>query len=166
MSVRKLTQIGLLIACAIILHIAEGLIPLALPMCIKLGFANIITLIALMLLDFKSTLIIVAMRCFMGSLFSGTFLSVTFLMSFGGGMMAAICMYAVLRFVKALSPVGISICGALAHNLTQLAVASLVIGNAAIYYYLPIMLIASIPTGILVGLITGFITPRLRVLVK
>jgi len=166
MPARKLTQIGLLIACAIILHIAEGLIPLALPMGIKLGFANIITLLALLLLDLKSTLIIVAMRCFLSSLFSGTFLSVTFLMSFCGGIMAALCMFAILHFIKSLSSVGVSICGALAHNLTQLGVAALIIGNTAIYYYLPIMLIASVPTGILTGLITRFIAPRLSILVK
>jgi heptaprenyl diphosphate synthase len=55
--------------------------------------------------------------------------------------------------------VGISIGGAAAHNLGQLAMAALLIKHSGIFYYLPIMLLSSIPTGFL----TGFI---LRELIK
>ena len=162
MSLKKLTHIAMLTAMAIILHIAENLIPLSLPMGIKLGFANVITLIALILMDFKSALIIVALRTFLGSLFSGTFLSVTFLMSFGGGMAAALIMFLLFRSFKNLSPVGISIGGAVAHNITQLLLASLFAGSLAIFYYLPVLLIASIPTGILTGFLAEFTSSRIK----
>lgn len=166
MNIREMTRLALLTAMALLLHIAEGLIPLSLPMGVKPGLANIITLFALLYMDLGSALTITCLRTVLGSLMGGTLLSVTFLMSFGGGMTAALIMFALLKCVKGLSPVGISIGGAAAHNLAQLGIAACVIGNTAIYYYLPILLLAAIPMGLLTGSVLRLCGARLAKAMK
>ena len=59
-----------------------------------------------------------------------------------------------LRFFKGFSLVGISIAGAAAHNLGQLVMAALILRFSGIFFYLPFMLLFSVPTGFLIGLLT------------
>jgi len=159
-STRKLTLIAVLVAQAIVLHLFEALIPLPIPIPgVKLGLANIITLLALVLFDFKSALLIAVLRTVLGSLLSGTFFNIAFFMSFAGAVAATLLMAGLMRLGPTpgidspFSWLGISIAGAVAHNLGQLAVASILIQHIAIFYYLPIMLISSVPTGLLTGLL-------------
>ncbi|MNI75877.1 Heptaprenyl diphosphate synthase component I [compost metagenome] len=50
-----------------------------------------------------------------------------------------------------LSLIGVSIAGSIAHNFGQLVAASIVMGTTSIMYYLPILLVTGIVTGIAVG---------------
>jgi heptaprenyl diphosphate synthase len=47
----------------------------------------------------------------------------------------------------------VSVAGAAAHNLGQLVMAALILQFAGIIYYLPFMLLFSVPTGIITGLL-------------
>lgn len=157
---RKLTIIAVLVALAIVLHLFEALIPIPFPIPgVKLGLANIITLLALVLFDFKTAFIVAVLRTILGSLLSGTLLNIAFFLSFSGAITAT-CLMALLlylgrlfRFHSGFSLLGISVAGAAAHNLGQLAMAALLIKHTGIFYYLPVMLLSSIPTGILTGLL-------------
>ena len=172
MNTRKLTRIAILTAMAIILHIAEGMIPVPLPVPgVKLGFANIITLTAIALFGLRKAMTVVVLRTVLSSLLTGTFFSVSFAMSFSGGVAAALLMAFLWKLSqKAPNPlfstVGISIAGALAHNLTQLLAASLIMATGGIFFYLPVMLISSIPTGILIGILAKLLLPRLQTVLK
>jgi heptaprenyl diphosphate synthase len=53
------------------------------------------------------------------------------------------------------SLLGISLVGAVTHNVAQLLVASVVIETVGIFAYLPYMLFFALPTGAFVGLVTG-----------
>lgn len=168
-STRKLTLIAVLVAQAIVLHIFEALIPIPIPIPgVKLGLANIVTLLALVLFDFKTALLIAVLRTVLGSLLSGTLLNIAFFMSFSGAMVSTCLMALIMHWVPFVrinarfSLVGISIAGAAAHNLGQLAIAALLIKNIAIFYYLPIMLVSSIPTGYLTGLLLRELLKYLR----
>ncbi len=159
-STRKLTLIAVLAAQAIILHMFEALVPIPLPIPgVKLGLANIITLLALVVFDFKTALLIAVLRTVLGALISGTLFNIAFFMSFAGAIAAACVMALLMRlstilgFSFRLSLIGISIAGAAAHNMGQLAMAALLIKHAAIFYYLPVLLISSVPTGFLTGLL-------------
>lgn len=157
---RKLTIIAVLLAQAIVLHLFESLIPLPFPIPgVKLGLANIVTLLALLLFDFKSAFIIAFLRTVLGSLLSGTLLNISFFLSFSGAMVSTCLMALLIKLSRTLgcksyfSILGISIAGAAAHNLGQLAMAALLIKHIAIFYYLPVMLLSSVPTGLLTGLL-------------
>ena len=159
-STRKLTTIAVLVALAIVLHLFEALIPIPFPIPgVKLGLANIVTLLALVIFDFKTAFIIVFLRTVLGSLLSGTLFNIAFYLSFSGAITST-CLMAILlnlvslsRCQSGFSLLGISVAGAAAHNLGQLAMAALLIKHTGIFYYLPIMLLSSVPTGILTGLI-------------
>ena len=60
-------------------------------------------------------------------------------------------MYLVNKITK-LSVVGVSICGAIAHSIGQIIVAIIFLSNVNIVYYLPILLISSVVTGLIVGM--------------
>jgi heptaprenyl diphosphate synthase len=46
---------------------------------------------------------------------------------------------------------GISIGGAIVHSTAQIVVASLILGQAVVMFYLPVLLISSIVTGLITG---------------
>ena len=59
---------------------------------------------------------------------------------------------------------GISVFGAIAHNLGQLIVAYIVIQNVhLILYYLPFLVLAAIPIGLLTGFIFAKLLPHLPI---
>ena len=63
-------------------------------------------------------------------------------------------MAAVLKvFRNDISLIGVSVLGAVAHNMGQLMVATFMIHNILMLSYLPLLLIAAVPTGIFVGIV-------------
>ena len=125
---------------------------------VKLGLGNIATLLAIYLYDTKTALLIVLVRVVVGAFLLGTFGSPSFVLSLSGGISSALVMGA-LRVVvkKQLSVVGVSIVGALTHNITQLFFAYLlIVKNFQIVYLFPVLMLPAVLTGVLVGMITFF----------
>lgn len=154
-DIKRLALIGVLVALGLILHIIESLLPaLAFVPGAKLGLANIITLMGMVLLGIKSGGVILFLRIFLASLLVGTFLTLPFYLSLTGGVFAFLVMaIALIFFSKWMSLIGVSILGALAHNLGQVLAAALVIGNWGVFYsYFPLLSIVAIPTGFFVGI--------------
>lgn len=151
---KKLAIIAMLVAQAAVLHFLESLLPNPIPIPgVKLGLANIITLIALVVFDFKTALNITVLRTILGSLLSGTLFGVGFLMSFSGAITSTCLMAILLRAFPGFSLIGISVAGAAVHNLGQLFMAALILNFPGIFLYLPFMLLFSVPTGIIIGLL-------------
>lgn len=160
-NTKKLVFISILVAQAMVLSWLESLIPFTpgIPGA-KLGLANIITLIALSTMDFKSSLTIVLMRTTLTSFMFGTMSSLLY--SMAGGLLSLIVMAILLKALpNSFSLIAISIIGAIAHNLGQLLMAALVIENANILYYLPFLMLLAIPTGLFVGIVTRYLLPYL-----
>ena len=156
MKTKRLTHMSLLIAYSLVLYIIESYIPnplIALFPGAKLGLTNIITLVSLSLLGFKDTLIIITIRVILSSMFAGPLTALLF--SISGAYLSLLGMSLCLK-IKSFSVVGISVVGAVCHNIGQLIVASLIIESGLIFTYLPYMLIASVPTGIFVGIVSKF----------
>lgn len=161
-NTKKLVFISILVAQAMVLSWLESLIPFTpgIPGA-KLGLANIITLIALSTMDFKSSLTIVLMRTTLTSFMFGTMSSLLY--SLAGGLLSLVVMAILLKVLpKSFSLIAISIIGAIAHNLGQLLMAAFVIENANILYYLPFLMLLAIPTGLFVGIVTRYLLPYLR----
>ncbi len=148
---KKLALSALLIALALGLSYTERFLPLQLVIPlpgIKLGLANIVTLVALYLLGVKTTLPIVVLRCIMGAVFGGGISGLLF--SLTGGLLALVTMY-LSRKLPFLSLYGVSILGAAAHNIGQICAAMLLMQTPGILGYLPYLLITAVFTGLATG---------------
>ena len=155
-TTRQLTLCAVLAALALALSYLESFFPLALliPLPgVKLGLANIVTVFALYTLGAPMALCILLVRCTLGALFAGNASALLF--SLLGGFAAMLVMIALHK--SRLSIFGVSIAGAAAHNCGQVCAALIMLGSTAPLYYLPFLLLVSLFTGALSGLITAFL---------
>lgn len=151
-KVQKMTFISLLVAQALVLSFIERMIPLnsSIPGA-KLGLANIITLVSLYLFSFKETLAIILLRTVMVTFMTGSVSG--FLYSVSGAILSFLVMYLLLKICgEKISTIGVSVVGAVFHNLGQLLMAALIIQNLRIVIYLPMLMITGVATGAVVGL--------------
>jgi len=155
MTVRELTRCAVLAALALALSCLENLFPLPLPLPgVKLGLANIVTVFALWTLGAPSALAILLVRVLLGAMFAGN--ASALLYSLLGGFSAMLMMIA-LRRTGLFSVYGVSVGGAAAHNAGQVLAAMLTLGNRAPLAYLPFLLLVSLFTGTLTGLIAALL---------
>ena len=156
-DVHKLALCAVLTALALALSYLENLFPVALliPLPgIKLGLANIVTVFALYYLGALPAMTILIARCLLGAMFAGNASALIF--SLMGGVLAMAVMVLLHRVPK-LSIYGVSIAGAAGHNIGQVGAAILTLGNMAPITYLPLLLIVSIFTGALTGLVAALL---------
>ena len=136
-TTKNLALCAVLTALALGLSTLENLFPVSLVVPlpgVKLGLANIVTVFALYELGAAPALVILLARCGLGSLFAGNVSALLF--SLLGGLTAMLVMIG-LKHCRHLSIYGVSIGGAAAHNLGQMAAAVITLGNAMVLGYLP-----------------------------
>lgn len=147
---------------ALALSAAERIFGLQLLMPVvgaKVGLANIVTLYALAFLDVPSAFLILVSRIIIGSLFFGG--ASGFLYSLTGGFCAFAVMLALLPlYPKRVSLLGLSVAGAAAHSAGQIAAASVLSGTAYVFAYLPLLLCASVPMGLITGGLVFMVAKR------
>ena len=120
-------------SAAIVLFAFESLVPKPLPW-MKLGLGNLPVLVALVSFGGGPALAVSATKIAVGGLLSGGFASPTFVIGGGAGLASWLVMVAVRRVGAGLfSVVGLSIWGALAHQLSQLALAAGYIGHSGLF---------------------------------
>ena len=156
-STRQVAMCAMLTALALGLSTLENLFPVTLfiPLPgVKLGLANIVTVFALYQLGAAPALCILVARCLLGSLFAGNASALLF--SLLGGVLAMLVMMALTR-LRGLSVYGVSIGGAAAHNIGQMAAALITLGNTAVLGYLPFLLAVSLFTGALTGFVSALL---------
>lgn len=144
-------------ALALALQILENIILPPQIIWLRIGIANIITLLLLYKYSFSIAVQVTFIRILIASILLGSFLSPVFWMSFVGGMISVIIMGLVIisPLKNKIGVVGLSIIGAISHNLVQLYIAALLLGFTITMmpYLLPIVTIS----GIAFGAITGYI---------
>lgn len=153
MEIKKVTRLAMLLALSVVLGLLESMFPFfngAIPG-LKLGLANIVVLFVLYEYYSKEAILLSILRVFiMGLLVTGVF-SITFWFSLGGALLSETIMHLAKKFTK-LSIVGVSIVGSISHSIGQILIAILLLKQTAMIYYLPLLLIFSIPTGVIIGL--------------
>lgn len=159
---KKLTLISLLVAQGLVLYVFESMLPLPfITPGAKLGLSNIVTLVALYMFNFKDVLLIVILRVILSTFFGGSLSS--FLYSISGALLSFLAMYLIKKIGQDnVSTIGISMIGAVSHNIGQIIVAALVIQNAMIVTYLPILMVAAIGTGFFVGITSKYLLPYIK----
>ena len=111
---KRIAELGLLTAVALVLGYLESLLPIVGIPGVKLGLANTVLLYALYLLDVKSAALLMVLKVGLsGLLFGGP---AAMLYSFAGGLLSLAVMLLVRR-LKGIGVVGVSVCGAAAHNI-------------------------------------------------
>ena len=142
---------AVLISLALVLSYAERFFPLQMivPLPgVKLGLANIVSIIALYRLGGRSAAIILAIRCILGSAFGGGITSLMFSLTGGALSIIVMCLSRRLPF---LSVYGVSILGAAAHNIGQICASMVLMHSIYIGAYLPYLLGVSLFTGFATG---------------
>lgn len=162
-NTRKMVILSLFIGQALVLHIFENY--LSLPMLapgIKLGLANIVTIIVIMEFGIKEALIVGILRSFLGSLLGGNILG--FLFSILGTIFSILIMGIInKRYKHNFSIPVISIIGAITHNVAQIIVASILVAHFAVVIYLPVLLLSGSIVGYFTGRVSACISPYLKI---
>ena len=136
-------QVALLVAIASILFTLESLVQSPLPW-MRLGLANIITLLALRWWGMKEAMAIVVLRVLLGSFLVGKFFHPVFLLSLSGGVMATLTMGTVMKM--------------------QLVLAYLIyIRHSHLFSLMPLFLLSSLIGGAVIGILAQFIDSKLKV---
>ena len=163
-SAGKIAQYGLLIALAFIFSYVEALIPLPVPVpVIKLGLANLVNVVGLYTVGAAGTLVIGLLRIVMvGFTFSNPG---TMLYALAGGVLSLAVM-ALAKKMDWFDKTGVSILGGVFHNIGQLSMAAWITGTAGVFSYLPVLLVAGVITGGVIGLLGGLVTERIAPLVR
>ena len=136
--------LSLLVTFGTVLHIVENVIPVPFPVPgAKLGLANIISLLTIVMYGAVEGLTVNILRCIIGALISGSLSSILY--SLSGAVFSTLIMSIVYRhFNNIFSLIGISVIGGVVHNFTQVTVASLILSTWGLYIYLPFLMIVGL----------------------
>ena len=148
-------------AVAMMLSYIEALLPpvySAVPG-IKLGLANIAVISALYSVDPKSAALISLVRVALSALLFGSVMS--FIYSFSGAVLSLAVMI-LLKKSALFSAVGVSVAGAVMHNVGQVLCAVIILGTAEIGYYLIFLSVSAVVSGVLVGLVSALLIKKLK----
>ena len=164
METRKISRMALLTALAMIFSFVESQIPsfVAIPG-VKIGLANIVVVFALYMLGAKEAFLISIIRVVLSSLLFGSVLSLSY--SLAGAILSLLGMM-LLKKTGWFGPLAVSVTGGVLHNCGQILVASLVLETDVLLYYLPILMIAGIVTGCVIGIAAALVLKRLGTAVK
>ncbi len=156
---RKAAYFGVFTALALIVTYVETLIPFyfGIPG-VKLGLTNIVILCVLYFMGAKDACLLSVLRVVLGGFLFGNMYSIIY--SLAGGLLSLAVMYLMKRS-KGFSIIGVSMCGGIAHNIGQLLVAMAVVDNFNLFYYLPVLLISGLVTGLLIGILGKELQRRL-----
>ena len=154
----KVAVFGVFTSLALILSYVELLIPInfGIPG-MKLGLANLLVVILLYKGCPRDALLLSVLRILLSGLIFGNMFSIFY--SLGGGLLSL----AVMVFLKKtgqFTVAGISIGGGASHNVGQLLVAMFVVQTYQVGYYLPVLLIAGVITGAVIGILSAEVLKR------
>lgn len=154
---KKIALFGMMVALAFTFSYFESLIPLDfVAPGVKLGLANLVVVIALYLMKPGEAFAIAIIRIFLAGLTFGNVYSIAY--SLCGGIFSFLVMYLVRK--TKLSIIGVSMLGGICHNIGQIIVAAIVMETSRIAYYLPVLLVAGLITGLLLGVISKLVIER------
>lgn len=154
---RAVALYGLLIALAFIFSYVEAMIPVPIPG-VKLGLANLVNVVGLYTVGAAGTAAVALVRIVLvGFTFSNPG---SMMYALAGGIFSLAVMIAAKKY-RWFSEIGVSILGGIFHNIGQLTVAALITGTGGVFSYLPVLLVAGVITGGVIGLLGGLIVERL-----
>ncbi len=153
---------GVYVSIALICTYLEGFIslPFVTPG-IKLGLVNIVILVVMYSPGVKAAFAVSITRVLLVGLLFGNGFTILYSLS---GALCALFIMAFSQKTNCFSEIGISILGAVGHNIGQLLVAMAVLNTVNVVYYFVVLLVAAIITGTSIGVLAKKIIPRIKVI--
>lgn len=159
MKTKKIAYLGLLIALAFVFSYIEFLIPVNIGVPgAKVGLANLVVIVALYTLGERDAFLLSVVRIVLVGFTFANMASMIY--SLAGGALSYLAMV-IAKKTKLLSMTGVSVLGGVFHNVGQIIVAILVLETASLIYYLPVLLIAGITSGVIIGILGAMVTKRM-----
>lgn len=152
--VKNITRYGMLIALAFIFSYIEAMIPLPIPAPVKLGLANLVSVVGLYTIGAAGTAAVALTRIILSGFTFGNMSSVWY--GLAGGILSLAVMIGMKR-TGWFGKVGISVMGGVAHNIGQLVIFAFAMESAGILAYLPYLLTAGVMAGAVVGMLGGIV---------
>jgi heptaprenyl diphosphate synthase len=159
-NVRNMMIVTMLMAMSIVFHLVEPVLPIPVPG-VKLGLANILGLIALMLYGIKTMYAVNVSRVLIASLLRGILFGTGFWVSLSGVLIST-TIVALLYKTNKFSVVGLSVAAAAFHNMGQIVMIIIIYSSIFMIYWMPPLIWLSIPTGLLTGSLAAGALARLR----
>lgn len=158
---KKLALMALLTAIALTIFVIENQIPTPVPVPgVKLGLANIITLIAMKLLGKKEAGAVLLVRVLMGAMFAGS--PSTLLFSAAGGTLAYLVMCLTVDHFGEDQLWIVSALAGIAHNAGQLLTCMLVVKTPGVMAYAPVLAASGVITGVFTGFAAQYLLKALK----
>lgn len=156
---KKVALYGVFITLALVAGYLEMLVPVSVGIPgIKLGLANLVTIVVLQIMGAKDAIFISLLRIILSGILFGNMAAILY--SLAGGICSLMIMI-LLKKTGWFSMIGISIAGGVFHNIGQILVAMAVVENTKMVYYLPVLLISGLTAGVLIGMIGTEVAKRL-----
>ena len=156
---KRVPYLGMALALALICSYVEALIPVPIGIPgVKLGLTNIVVVIVLYLGDVRDGACVSIARVLLAGFFFGSLYSILY--SLAGAVLSLLVM-AGLKRTEQLHLISVSAAGGVAHNVGQFLVAALVVENYRILYYLPVLFLVGMLTGVLIGIVACAVLRRL-----
>ena len=157
---RRVALDGILVALAMIFSYIETFIPFNFGVPgIKLGLANLVVLLGLTFLPAVDVLLVSVVRIVLSSLLFGNVMSLWY--SLAGGLLSFLCMWLLTRR-EGYSIIGISMAGGVMHNVGQVIPAAIIVKTIQLTWYLPVLLVAGLVTGLIIGSLAKLLMPRVQ----
>ena len=136
----RVAYFGVFTALALIFSYIETLVPISFGIPgVKLGLANLIIVIALYKIPLREVYVLSIVRVLLSGVLFGNYFSIAY--SLAGGLL--------------------SFAGGVCHNIGQLVVAMIVVETFAMSYYMPVLLVAGLITGFLIGVVADQVLRRI-----
>lgn len=161
---RKVAVLGLCSAGAILLGYVESLIPVFFFVPgMKLGLANLAIVLTLYFFGLGSAAVVQLVRIVVVGFLFGNLFSIAFSLAGGFFSLAVMCL---AKRYGGFTVYGVSVAGGVSHNIGQIFVAAFLVENVKIIYYLPVLLLSGLVTGLLIGLVSDEAMRRLGAVVR
>ncbi len=156
----KVAYMGMYTALAMIFSYVEMLIPfnIGIPG-IKLGLANVVIVVVLYKMGWKEAYIVSITRVILVGILFGNLASISFSMA---GCLLSLSFMCLMYKRESFSVMGVSIMGAVCHNLGQIIVAMIVVSSFNVMYYFPVLMVAGAITGLVIGVISREMIVRIK----
>ena len=157
--------LGFMIATACTIYVIESFVMRLLPFpFLRIGFSNIIVLYLIIHDKFWTAIVVNIAKSLIGGLITFTLMTPATALSLAGGLTAILIMFLANKSHTGLSIFGISIAGAVGHNLAQLfMVRWLIIPHARVFMLTPILILLGMVSGFIISYLTILIDEKLNV---
>lgn len=152
-NLHKMVMLAMFLALALALGIAESYFEISWVPGAKPGLANLVIVMVLYEFGIWEALLIDLGKVFIVSALRGTLFQMGFFMSLSGSLLSLGVMIALYYLAKKLTIVGVSAMGAIFHDIGQILVGVWWLGSWSVFYYFPFMLLISLATGVLIGIV-------------